>query len=354
MNPITEALKWVHEGSLEPSKLIQPDLMRYVATQKSLPKEIILELAPPVYALLLEDFNTPPVLSLEIAQNFLLELEFREEYAKIDLQVMQGKEVSLLEGVRDLLNKSPKTTKTASLPRYDLRTSTGEERALDMIGLKYGIPLFDQYCKPLERGDAIMIAGRFNMGKSALAASITEQAIRQGHTVLWCNNESKGSRILSRFQHLTMYEGNVIIYDIHGCNMKAVEDLVLREKPTLVVIDMLDHIQHPALSQALKVEALATGARELAAKHGFVLIHTAQLDETAKETDWPKDNQIKDSKTAKQGAVDIIWLLAGDPNKSIRYLSIGKNKEGQFPPGKGTGSISNGIFYYDGDYNATK
>ena len=354
MNPITEALKWVHEGSLEPSHLIQPELMRYIATQKDSPKEIILELAHPVYALLLEDFLSPPALSLETAQNFILELEFREEYARIDQQVMQGKEISLIEGVRDLLNKSPKVVRTSSVPRYDLKTSTGEERTLDLIGLKYGIPLLDQYCKPLEKGDAIMIAGRPNIGKSSLAAALAEQAIKQNFTVLWCNNESKGSRILSRFSHLKQETGNIIIRDIHGCDLKTVEALVIEEKPTLVIVDMLDHIRSNALSQALKVEALAVGVRELAAKHGFVLIHTAQLDETAKEVDWPKDNQIKDSKTAKQGAVDIILLLAGDPNKELRLLSIGKNKEGQFPSGRGMGSIHNGIFYYDGDYNATR
>ena len=88
--------------------------------------------------------------------------------------------------------------------------------------------------------------------------------------------------------------GNIIIRDIHGCDLKTVEALVIEEKPTLVIVDMLDHIRSNALSQALKVEALAVGVRELAAKHGFVLIHTAQLDETAKEVDWPKDNQIKD------------------------------------------------------------
>jgi hypothetical protein len=349
MNPLTEVLKRVWLGEIQPSRWIQPELMKFIALHQGTPKEFLVAQLPLQYAPLLEDFCTDPKTELKFPQAYLRDTELLQQLQKLEQDFLEGKEVSVFEGVQELLEELQESGKQViDLPRYSLRGKLNI-RKIDAMGIPWGIPLLDEDCKPIEAGDATMIAARKDMGKSALAATLATSAIKAGKKVLWGNNESKGSRILSRFKHLADAPGDLVIYDIHGQNVGMVEKLIKEETPDVVVVDMLDHVNPLKLgaSTADKVEQVAIHMRNLAAKHGFWLIHTAQLAEAAKDQDFPSDSDIHNNKTGKPGAVDTILLIGGQQQGQERFLSIGKNKEGQHPSRRGVGYNLNGTFRWE-------
>lgn len=344
MNPLTEVLKRVWLGDLEPSKWIQPELMRFIAKHKETPKAFLVAQLPSQYAPLLEDFCSEPKTELKFPREYLRDIELLEQFQQLEQSFLEGKEVSVFEGLSGLLEEQQASgTQVVDLPRYSLREPS-PARELDALGIPWGIPLLDEDCKIIERGDATMLAARKDMGKSALAVTLASSGLKAGLKVLWGNNESKGSRMLSRFT-----DGDLVIYDIHGQSMSMLEKLIKLEKPDIVVVDMLDHVESNKKqgSTAEKVEQNAILGRNWAAKYGFWFIHTAQLAEVAKDQDFPSDSDIHNNKTGKPGAVDTILLIGGHQQGTERYLSIGKNKEGQHPSRRGVGYNLNGSFRWE-------
>lgn len=79
------------------------------------------------------------------------------------------------------------------------------------------------------------------------------------------------------------------------------------------------------------LELFWQGMRELAVKYDLISIGTAQISFEGRNLLYPPQSAIKDSKTAVQGAVDLMLFLGklNDPEyANIRGVSLPKNKLG--------------------------
>lgn len=349
MNPITEILKYVYLGEILPSKHVHRELMQFVAAHKNEPKQFITERLHNIYPDQLQDFNTDPKTSVGLAVAYLHEIELMAGYQALEKSFMEGKEVSITEGIKAILAAQDSQTPDTEIPCYSLDQNTLGARKLDLVKVPYGIPLLDQDCKPLEYGDSILVAGRYDMGKSAVCATIADSFLRKDLPVVWFNNESKGSRILSRFRHFAGMEKQLKIYDVHGQPISILRKIIKKEKPVLVIFDTISNLAPTGYPQnsAHKIKMLGVEIRELATEFNLIAVTTAQLDTNAKEAAFPKDSDIEESKTALQAAVDIIILVGGSTYETTRYISIGKNKEGRDPSRRGSGYINNGLFKFE-------
>ena len=107
------------------------------------------------------------------------------------------------------------------------------------------------------------------------------------------------------------------------------------------MMDMIDNIKFPGLRADARtdqvLEAKYQWARELSVKYDAPVIETSQVSTEGAGLQFPEMHMLKDSKTGKQGACDVILMIgrSNDPMLEYqRFLSVPKNKlkiEGSAP-----------------------
>ena len=249
-------------------------------------------------------------------------------------------------------------------------------------GLHWRLPCLNEHMKPLVPGDFVVVAARPDKGKTTFCASeLTHMASQvdqlwpgEKRSILWFNNEGPGKRIVIRnFQaainatteDLVRYSNTVAssdalwkrystlirekyaaalggrpgvlrVFDIHGMWNHQVEDIISAHKPALVLFDMVDNIRFggEASNNGQRtdqlLEAMYQWARLVGVKHDCVVMATSQLSADADGLQWPTLPQLKDSKTGKQGAADVILTIGtvNDPMlANSRYIGTTKNKK---------------------------
>lgn len=248
------------------------------------------------------------------------------------------------------------------------------------VGLHWPLACLNRHIKPLQSGDSIVIAMRPDAGKTTFCTQVVTHMAPQvdqlypgeGRSILWFNNEGPGRKIVMRaFQsalnatvedlvklsnqpasagnehYKTMVRqkyaealggrpGVLRIFDVHGMSSHEVEDLMRLYKPALVVFDMIDNIKFgEALSNNGSrtdqiLEAMYAWARMMGVKHDCATLATSQLSADAQGVAFPTLPQLKDSKTGKQGACDVIITIGklDDPMlENSRYIGTTKNKK---------------------------
>lgn len=250
------------------------------------------------------------------------------------------------------------------------------------VGMHWRLPCLNRHIKPLQSGDFVVIAARPDKGKTTFCASeLTHMAAQidglfpgEGRSILWFNNEGPGRKIVMRnFQAalnatpedlvkwsnapcttpelaakysslvrekyaaaLGGRPGVLRIFDIHGMWNHEVEDLMRKYKPALVLFDMVDNIKfggeannNGSRTDQL-LEAMYQWARMMGVKHDCAVLATSQLSADADGVTFPTLPQLKDSKTGKQGAADVIITIGAvnDPVlENSRYMGTTKNKK---------------------------
>ena len=236
----------------------------------------------------------------------------------------------------------------------------------DNTGLQFDLTILRNNLRPLRKRDFVIVAGRPDTGKTSFLASQLKTLIRgmeDGRPVVWFNNEGDGGRIVKRIYQAILnrstddllsshHEGTlqsdfatamggdpdrVKVVDCHGWNSGKIEKAIRHYKPGLVIFDMIDNIEFPSTRDKVRTDQILEGmyqwARILGVKYDFPVIATSQISaeaEQATETQcWPAMHMLKDSKTGKQGAADVIIMIgkSADPMmESSRYISTPKNK----------------------------
>lgn len=238
------------------------------------------------------------------------------------------------------------------------------------VGLHFRLPCLNRHIKPLVPGDFVVVAARPDKGKTTWAASeLTHMAAQvdtvwpgEGRSILWLNNEGPGKRIVTRcFQaalNATIEElvaksnagtireeyrqalggrgGALRIFDIHGMTNVEVEDLIRQHRPALILFDMIDNINFVGMANNngqrtdQLLEAQYQWARVLGVKNDCITMATSQISADGDGMQWPTLPMLKDSKTGKQGAADLI-ITIGTVNDPIlaksRYMGTTKNKK---------------------------
>lgn len=244
-------------------------------------------------------------------------------------------------------------------------------------GLHWRLPCLNRHVKPLRAGDFVIVAARPDKGKTTFCASeLTYMAAQvdalypnEKRSILWFNNEGPGRKIVMRnFQAainattedlvtlsntpstdprwktlvrekyaaaLGGRPGVLRIFDIHDMWNHEVEDIMKQHKPALVLFDMVDNIKFGGETNNngqrtdQLLEAMYQWARLMGVKHDCAVMATSQISADGDGVSFPTLSQLKDSKTGKQGAADLIITLGAlnDPVlENSRYIGTTKNK----------------------------
>lgn len=245
-------------------------------------------------------------------------------------------------------------------------------------GLPWPFAAFNRVIKPMVGGDFVVIAMRPDKGKSTMCSQIVTHAAPyvdrlwpgRKRSILWFNNEGPGKRIVTRtFQsalNATVEDlvklsntppddpkygskvrenyakalggrmGVLRVFDIHGMWNHEVEDLIRLYDPCLIVWDMIDNIQFGggATNNGQRtdqlLEAMYQWVRLMGVKYDCANIANSQISADGDGLQYPTLPMLKDSKTGKQGAADVI-LTGGAVNDPMleqsRYWGTTKNKK---------------------------
>lgn len=246
-------------------------------------------------------------------------------------------------------------------------------------GLHWRLPCLNRHIKPLRGGDFVIVAARPDKGKTTFCASeLTYMAAQldtvypgENRSVLWFNNEGPGKKIVMRnFQAalnattedlvklsnepadagfekyktkvrqeyaraLGGRPGVLRVFDIHDMWNHEVEDIMKAHNPGVVLFDMVDNIKFGGETNNngqrtdQLLEAMYQWARLMGVKHDCAVMATSQISADGDGSSYPTLPQLKDSKTGKQGAADVIITLGAlnDPVlENSRYIGTTKNK----------------------------
>ena len=251
------------------------------------------------------------------------------------------------------------------------------------VGLHFRLACLNEHIKPLVGGDFVVVAMRPDKGKTTFCSSeVTFMAPQvdkvypgENRTIMWFNNEGPGKRIIMRnFQSAIGEHGSTVeelvemshipadpafaqyktmirqryvealggragvlrVYDIHGMWNYEVEDLMRLHKPALVVFDMVDNIKFGGETNNngqrtdQLLEAMYQWARFMGVKHDCAVIANSQISADGDGIQYPTLPMLKDSKTGKQGAADVI-ITGGALNDMMmansRFIGTTKNKK---------------------------
>ena len=247
-------------------------------------------------------------------------------------------------------------------------------------GLHWRLNKLNRHIKPLVSGDFVVIAARPDKGKTTFAADqLTFMAPQvdalypgENRSILWFNNEGPGKRIIVRnFQAalgctmeklvelsgqpaspgMEKYKsrireeyakalggrpGVLRVFDIHDMWNHEVEDIIRAHKPALVLFDMIDNIKfggsvsNNGQRTDQLLEAMYQWARLMGVKHDTAVMAMSQISADGDGLQFPTLPMLKDSKTGKQGAADVI-ITIGTVNDPVlansRYIGTTKNKK---------------------------
>ena len=296
--------------------------------------------------------------------NRLIELGFATDVGNKAADYHKGDELDIIFEVGVLHEKAKNSIDHSDVDKLFISEDIGEILDADKKedGLRFRIGVLRDGLRPLRTGDFVIAAGRPDTGKTSFISSEVTYMVQQTKKpILWFNNEGEGNRIVKRIyqsalnstieelvqkkhagtlekEYAAAMAGNSIrVIDCHDWFNSDVEEVVAATKPGLVIFDMIDNIQFRGAKRDSRtdqvLENMYQWARKLGVKHGFPIIATSQVSADAEREEnsacYPSMHMLKDSKTGKQGAADLIIMIgrSNDPLlRNARYISTPKNK----------------------------
>lgn len=299
----------------------------------------------------------------------LLEADFATKLADTLLMYDQEEEIDVPAAVQRLLdNWLSQSNRVLNVPEVKANAGLFDDDVHN-TGFRWRWPCLNEHMRPLRGGDFIIVAGRPDKGKTTgVADNITYMAGQvdalypeEGRNVVWLNNEGPGKRILKRCvqsalglptsELVKLQEQNLLwdkyntaigidkarlkVLDIHGFKAWQVEELLRQLKPAIVVFDMIDNVNFDSLiinggsRQDSVLEGMYQWARELGVRYDCPIIATSQISGDGESTPYPTLGMLKDSKTGKQGAADVIITIGTNEDPSMantRFIGMTKNK----------------------------
>lgn len=296
--------------------------------------------------------------------NSLLELNLADKTQALLEEYNDGDEIDLIHSMTTLVEETQEARERKTDHNW-IQTPISEllEEDEDDTGLHWRLKVLEQSTRPLRKGDFVIAAGRPDTGKTTfVAGEITHMAAQvDDRPILWLNNEGDGGRIVKRViqsalaatipEMIQMSKDGTImqkyeeaieaptdrirIIDIHDYWNWQVAELVEQHGPKLVIMDMIDNIKFSGMSLAggartdQILESMYQWARTLAVKHNMAVIATSQISAEGEGMKFPEKQMLKDSRTGKQGAAELMIMLGRDSDpllEPFRYISTPKNK----------------------------
>lgn len=244
-------------------------------------------------------------------------------------------------------------------------------------GLKFRLDQLNESIRPRRAGDFLIIAARPDVGKTTFLTDDLTQAAKQldeayppiegvpqDRNILWFNNEGLGKNIKKRLyqsalgctigellakqragtlkqeyaeatgaKSIAPEHERIRVMDIHDFWNYEVEDVIRQHNPGLLVFDMIDNIKFGggAANNGQRtdqlLEAMYQWGRILGVKYDCPVMATSQVSGDGENMQYPLLGMLKDSKTGKQGAADVILTLGYvNDYPDSRFLGTTKNK----------------------------
>lgn len=277
-----------------------------------------------------------------------------------------GDEIDLLETVREFLYEADVVAGSLGsgvdeTPVDALLRDMENEGGVQLLGL----PRFREQIAPLRPGTSIAFGGRPGIGKTSCIARIASDTARglsdyfgEDRPILWLLNEGEVSKVRTRLiqagpkitvsEMFSLHKSGELsdkyreatgvplefirVAPIYGWNTAQIERLITQENPSMVIIDMLEHvhIRGGSDSKTERINDLWVWTRESALRHGYISLATTQVGADGANNLFPDVSDLHYSKTGIQSATDIIILMGADESRAgmenIRGISTPKNK----------------------------
>lgn len=304
-----------------------------------------------------------------VRENYIsrvVEQDYTARMIELLAKYNEGEDINILREINQLAEQAENDLdKKAEYKFIDDDISSLLEVDENHTGLSWRLQCLHEHMRPLRSGDFGIIAGRPDTGKTSfLASELTHLAKQIPHAfgadrpVIWFNNEGPGKRIKPRLYQAALdlsitdmialsKRGELVdaykeavgavdrikIMDVHGFWNYEVEDVIRKERPALVVYDMIDNIKFAGMSAGSRtdqvLEQMYSWAREACVKYDAVGMCTSQISNEGDGLLFPTMGMLKDSKTGKQGACDFQIMIgrSNDFNaEHTRGIGIVKNK----------------------------
>jgi hypothetical protein len=204
-------------------------------------------------------------------------------------------------------------------------------------------------------GHHYLIYGRPEIGKSLVAIDVSCDIIREGGTVLFCENEDpKESTIMRIICNLTGWTDAQVVASPDKARQLAlrngyerfflaslspgtlgqIEAFVRRLRPTACVVNQLRNLYVKGDTRTNMLEAAATGIRNIGKSHNCSMISVTQAGDSASGKRILTLGDVDSSNTGIPAAVDVMMGVGGDDQLNamdMRVLSFPKNKLGKGP-----------------------
>ena len=194
------------------------------------------------------------------------------------------------------------------------------DASFDEIRYKTGLKELDRVLGGgLVKGSLVLLGGEPGIGKSTMLLQLCEY-LGEEHTILYVSGEESARQIKLRAQRLGVDSGNLYLLAETDC--EAICDVIIKEKPEIVIIDSIQTMSISSLSSA---QGSVTQVREC----------TNLFMRTAKSEEIPffivghvnKDGAIAGPKVMEH-IVDCVLYFEGQRNLSYRILRAVKNRFG--------------------------
>lgn len=288
-----------------------------------------------------------------------------------------GDEVDLYVALREQVEAfEQNTNRKVKVPWVTANIEDLLEDEKNDVGLHWRLDCLNLSMRPLRGGDAGIVAGRPDKGKTTfISDQLTHFApqVQAMHGderyILWLNNEGPGKRIIQRLyqsalnytvadlvaavqepataggysnllrqQYAAAVGGRadiIRVFDIHDFWSHEVEEILRKVPPALVVFDMVDNIKFGGSATNggertdQLLEAMYQWVRILSVKYDVPMLMTSQISADGDGLQYPTQTMLKDSKTGKQGAAEFIITLGASNDPVLansRFIGLPKNK----------------------------
>jgi hypothetical protein len=297
----------------------------------------------------------------------LHELDLSGRAGALVARYNNGEEIDLAYELSKLSTETLRA-KGQSTPDTYVDTPIGEllKEVDNDAGIKFRrISVLRESISGLQGGASIGLGARPDKGKTSfIADTITDWAPQcveffgGNRPILWLCNEGSGKRIVPRIYQAALGKDlseiialsnagelerlysqaigapcdYIRVKDAHGMSLAQIEQVIEAMRPCVVVYDMLANVRIGRATggnKADEVEALWQGVRENAVLMDYIALSTVQVSVEGDNDLFPSYTALKDSKTAIQGAADIILMLGSLNNpdaQKLRGISTPKNK----------------------------
>ncbi len=212
--------------------------------------------------------------------------------------------------------ESAKGSKTSlrSLPLNEVKVN-------DVHRLTTGIKEADRVLGGgLVPGSLILLAGEPGIGKSTLASQIGLNLATK-YPVYYLSGEENLPQIKLRLQRLTSSLPTKF-YLIEGREISGLENLVIKEKPSLIIIDSIQTVESGVLESQIgsisQIRQIAQQLMDLAKRYLVPIIIIGHIT---------KEGRIAGPKLLEH-MVDTVIYFEGDSNHQFRILRAVKNRFG--------------------------